>query len=829
MYPGKWKRTKKVISLMTAFTMLSSAMGATTVSASVHWNGQPVTAEASEPEILESQPMMLASSTVSGPAVEASKPESQLAAGENNAGQPLESSGTAEKAAGPTYQEVYSSMIKLKEQYPEGMTWNNFEPYGSKGNLGSAYRWKGGNILGNVSSGVGCAAFAFILSDAAFGELPAREIAVNYENVHVGDILRINNNTHSVIVLQKTAAGVTVAEGNYNNTVHWGRALSKEEVERANFVVTRYPVNYDPSNNPEDDTIAFSGKTGSLDWSLTSGGILTISGSGDMENFAENNQNQPWNVHNDKINTIVIGNGVTSIGDYAFYNSPASSVYISSGVKKIGQSAFSGSGILSVTIPGTVEAIENNAFANCLSLISVSISEGVKTIGDSAFISCGILKYIDFPSSITAVGNGAFTNCHEMYSVRFKPGSVTVSIGDNLFTECWNLQQVILPEKIDRISSGMFSNCKGISELYLPAGIRIETTAGGAPFFGCVALKNIYFAGSESEWDNAGGKMALIYSGNIKPNVKCNTPFPNPFAEDPNDPGDLIIGDHIHNWSTADWNHDGSYHWHECTAASCPVTASYEKNGYAQHSYGSWVVDVDATSYESGSKHRDCTVCAYRQTENIPAAGSGSSSSDNFGSSGGSWSWGSSWGSWGSGSFGSSSGSSNKPSVPSTPDSTTVTDSSDSSLGNTDNSSDSNTADSSSSDSNDSGNSENVSDKDDTKISASVLKQQKTKLKKELKTGLKQQIKSQVKINLKKELKKELGQAKAKLKKQLKAKIKPQVKAKLKKQMKKQFGKTLGDEFSNLFNELFNEQFNKVFNDQFNAQYKQLSSKKVKK
>lgn len=818
MYPGRWKRTKKVISLMTAFSMLSSAMGAVSVSASVRLNSQPVMAEASEPEMLESQSVMLASSTVSGPAVEATQPESQPAAGEINAGQPLEGSGTIEKAAGPTYQEVYSGMIQLKEQYPEGMTWNNYEPYGTKGNLGAAYTWKGGKILGNVNSGVGCAAFAFILSDAAFGDLPAREVKeINYENVHVGDILRINNNTHSVIVLQKTAAGVTVAEGNYNNTVHWGRALSKEEVERADFIVTRYPANYDPSNNPENDEIAFSGNTGSLDWTLTNGGILTISGSEDMENFTKDNQSQPWNVYNDKINTIVIGNGVTSIGDYAFYNSSASSVYISSGVTRIGQSAFSGSGILSVTIPGTVETIENNAFANCLSLISVSVSEGVKTIGDSAFISCGILKFIDFPSSVTVVGKGAFTNCREMYSVRFKPGSVPVSMGDNLFTECWNLQQVILPEKIDYISSGMFSNCKEISELYLPAGIRIETSAGGAPFFGCVALKKIYFAGSESEWTNAGGKSALIYSGNLKPYMEYNFPFPNPFAEDPNDPGDLILGDHIHNWSTTDWNHDGNYHWHECTTSGCPVTANYEKNGYAQHTYGSWVVDTNATSYQDGSRHRDCTVCAYRQTESIPVTGS---------SSGSSWGWG---GSWGSGSFGSSTGSYNKPSVPDTPDSTTETDSSDSRSGNTDNGSGSNITDSSSSDSNGSDNSESVSDKDDTKISASVLKKQKTKFKKELKTGLKQQIKSQMKVNLKKELKKELKQSKTKLKKQLKAKLKPQVKAKLKKQLKKQFGKTLGNEFSDLFNEQFNAQFNKIFNDQFNAQYKQLSSKKVKK
>ena len=44
----------------------------------------------------------------------------------------------------PTYQQAYDSMIALKAKYPEGMTWTNFEPYGSKGNLGTEYRWKGG-------------------------------------------------------------------------------------------------------------------------------------------------------------------------------------------------------------------------------------------------------------------------------------------------------------------------------------------------------------------------------------------------------------------------------------------------------------------------------------------------------------------------------------------------------------------------------------------------------------------------------------------------------------------------------------------------------------
>ena len=114
----------------------------------------------------------------------------------------------------PTYQEAYDAMAALKEEYPEGMKWTNFEPYGSKGELGDAYTWNGGAVYG-AKSAVGCMAFAFILSDEAFGNLPARVMekgSFTFEDVKIGDILRINNNSHSVIVLRKSAGGVTVAE-----------------------------------------------------------------------------------------------------------------------------------------------------------------------------------------------------------------------------------------------------------------------------------------------------------------------------------------------------------------------------------------------------------------------------------------------------------------------------------------------------------------------------------------------------------------------------------------------------------------------------------------
>lgn len=124
---------------------------------------------------------------------------------------------------------IYNAMIALKQDYPEGMPWTN----------ANSYVWQGQRNF----TGYGCAAFAFILSDAAFGKLPARIVYnISSSDIRTGDILRINNDTHSVIVLETTNEGVVVAEGNYNRSVHWGRKFSWSEIERVlTYVITRYP------------------------------------------------------------------------------------------------------------------------------------------------------------------------------------------------------------------------------------------------------------------------------------------------------------------------------------------------------------------------------------------------------------------------------------------------------------------------------------------------------------------------------------------------------------------------------------------------------------
>lgn len=134
---------------------------------------------------------------------------------------------------------VYNAMIALKGQYPEGTPWTNDNYYG----------WKGGIYSG----GYGCAGFAFMLSDAAFGDLPARKLtSFAYSDVRVGDILRMGNDTHSVIVLEVNDSRVIVAEGNFNSSTHWGRPISQREVMESDYLMTRYPETQ-PEPQPKKD------------------------------------------------------------------------------------------------------------------------------------------------------------------------------------------------------------------------------------------------------------------------------------------------------------------------------------------------------------------------------------------------------------------------------------------------------------------------------------------------------------------------------------------------------------------------------------------------
>lgn len=136
-------------------------------------------------------------------------------------------SGSSSSKGKLTESRVYRKIIAQKDTYKEGRRWTNK----------NYYDWKGGIY----DRGYGCAGFAFLLSDAAFGDLPARKHR-NFSKIKVGDIVRLEHDRHSVIVLKKEADGVIVAEGNYDDSIHWGRKLSYSEIRKTGtYVFTRYP------------------------------------------------------------------------------------------------------------------------------------------------------------------------------------------------------------------------------------------------------------------------------------------------------------------------------------------------------------------------------------------------------------------------------------------------------------------------------------------------------------------------------------------------------------------------------------------------------------
>lgn len=733
----------------------------------------------------------------------------------------------AARATYPSYQEAYNTMIGLKSKYPEGTTWTNFEPYGTgEGATEPYYTFKGGAVKG-ARLGVGCAAFVFILSDAVFGDIPATTYDnFTYEDIHVGDILRVNHNSHFVIVLQKSSAGIVVAEANYNKTVHWGRVMSVAEVMAADFVVSRYPKGHVDESVSNGDEVVNSGVAdANLSWSLTRSGVLTISGSGVMQNYNPTTRPSWESESSAQITSIHIESGITSIGDYAFYQTSALDVYIPETVTHIGAYAFNKAAtIVGITIPGSVTSIGNDAFNGCTSLTSVSISEGLTTIGERAFYGCTALQYIDFPASITNVGSGTFAWCTNLQSVRFAPGTAGVSIGVNPFTKCERLTSVTLPEKIDRISNGMFSGCITLKYLCIPASVECIYEVGaieGSPFLG-TNISCIDFCGSEDDWNSKGGDKAITFvnGGGSNVTVNFNTPFNNPFAPIDGDPGDLIDPTaHKHIWATG-YEHDAAYHWHECNTPGCTVTDNSKKGSYGEHVYSEWIVDTAATAYSAGSKHRDCTVCGYSQTESIPATGA-SWWNPGGSSQGGSWNYGGSNG-------------------------TGITGNNTNSTDNTNNGSDdtSNSTDDTNNSSGDTSNNQNNTDKgsggtispdSDTKTEdtttpanpAKAKKQMKTTLKSEMKVSLKKQLNTQLKAKLKKQFGKlPKSKLKAKLKKQLKTQLDAKLKKQLKKKMQKQFQKSLGKQFAAEYKKQYQALFDQLYTKQFDTLFSQLYKKR---
>lgn len=186
--------------------------------------------------------------------------------------------------------------------------------------------------------------------------------------------------------------------------------------------------------------IVKSGECGdNVTYTLDDDGLLKISGSGNMNDYYIGNS--PFYLNKD-IKEIVIGDGVTSIGDCAFWGcSSLTSIEIPDGVTSIGMSVFdSCSSLTSIEIPVGVTSLKDFVFYGCSSLTSITIPEGLTSIGGGVFQNCSSLTSIAIPAGVTSIGSSAFESCSSLTSIAILAG--VTSIGESAFKDCIKLNTI---------------------------------------------------------------------------------------------------------------------------------------------------------------------------------------------------------------------------------------------------------------------------------------------------------------------------------------------------------------------------------------------------
>ncbi len=227
---------------------------------------------------------------------------------------------------------------------------------------------------------------------------------------------------------------------------------------------------------------ATSGTTGDCTWTLN-GTELTISGNGAMGNYFYNSH--PWG---ENITSVVIENGVTTIGEDAFYNCESLTfVTIADSVITIGSSAFfSCDSLTSVTIPDSVTTIGDDVFKFCGSLTSVTIGNSVTSIGNYAFQDCSSLTSVTIPDSVTTIGSSAFYFCDSLISATI--GNSVTAIGFDAFSHCDSLTSVTIGNSVTTIGYDAFSYCDSLTSITIPDSV---TTIGARAFLSCGSLSSV--------------------------------------------------------------------------------------------------------------------------------------------------------------------------------------------------------------------------------------------------------------------------------------------------------------------------------------------------
>ncbi len=401
-----------------------------------------------------------------------------------------------------------------------------------------------------------------------------------------------------------------------------------------------------------------------LHWKVTStftSKTLTITGSGAMPDFDfPNGSLAPWwnyealgmNALSEidfdikgKLKTVIIGEGVTNVSNYALFFLPAATqVTLPDSVTSIGRYGIAMcSKLTGMSIPKGVTGIGDFGLAGN-GLTAITLPDGLQSLGRGAFDSCASLTNTTLPAAITAVPGKCFADCTKLLNVKYA-GTVT-AIGDLAFESCKALTAAPIPETVTEIGASAFTGCTALTDVTIPAGV---STIPEDCFRGCTALTDIDLPGTVTSV----GHNAFTDCAALK-DVRCYGAAP---AVEPGnseahsfEPATVTI----HYNPAMNWTLDADGKWQGYTVsdkgaclhadygttertvpATCgeagrvdticsncgEVVSTRELPPTGAHDWDGGTVTTAPTETTPGVRTRTCTVCGDIREETIPATG----------------------------------------------------------------------------------------------------------------------------------------------------------------------------------------------------------------
>ena len=231
-----------------------------------------------------------------------------------------------------------------------------------------------------------------------------------------------------------------------------------------------------------------------LTWVLAEDGTLSVSGEGAMDSFSTNDV--PWLALRTRITALEIGEGVTGIGNYAFYGC---------------------AGLSRVQLPETLGSIGTGSFDGCAALTEICLPEGLKTLGANAFQNCAALETVLLPAAVEQMGTNCFHGCTSLDGIwvsgesrRFANDSrgVLFNRGMTALVEAPDSLSgaYVIPEGVEQIGLYAFKGCTRVTSFQIPASVKLIDFCA---LSGCMA--ELTFLGDAPEIDDAAFLSGYFY------------------------------------------------------------------------------------------------------------------------------------------------------------------------------------------------------------------------------------------------------------------------------------------------------------------------------